>query len=124
MLQVGIILAISSLSKQSGQDKGRKRKQSTDTSSERRSKRKLSETDDALCIFCGKVSSEKLHEYSARNAEISLTAMAMPCLQRYLVVIWLLLRLNTIFLACQNIEINIAPTFVRKAKKWMLIMKE
>ena len=37
--------------------KERKRKQSTDTSSEGRSKRKLSETDNALCIFCGKVSS-------------------------------------------------------------------
>ena len=55
--------------------KERKRKQSTDTS-ERRSNRKLLETDDALCIFCGKVSSEKLHEYSTRNAEISLRAMA------------------------------------------------
>ena len=73
MLQVGIIFAITSLPKQ--KLKERKRKQSTDTSSERRSKRKLSETDSALCIFCGKVSSEKLHEYSTRNAEISLTAM-------------------------------------------------
>ena len=56
--------------------KERKRKQSTDTSSERCSKRKLLETGNALCIFCGKVSSEKLHEYSTRNAEISLRAMA------------------------------------------------
>ena len=56
--------------------KERKRKQSTDTSSERRSKRKLLEADDALCIFCEKVSSEKLHEYSTRNTEISLRAMA------------------------------------------------
>ena len=56
--------------------KARKRKQSTDTSSERHSKRKLLETDNALCIFCGKVSSGKLHEYSTRNAEISLRAMA------------------------------------------------
>ena len=28
------------------------------------------------------------------------------------------------FLACQNIEIDIAPTFVRKGKRWILIMKE
>ena len=33
----------------------KKRQKSTDTSSERRSKRKLLETDNALCIFCGKV---------------------------------------------------------------------
>ena len=56
--------------------KKRKRKQSTDTSSERHSKRKLLETDDTFCIFCGKVSSEKLHEYSTRNDDISLRAMA------------------------------------------------
>ena len=56
--------------------KVRKRKQRTHTSSEKRSKRKLLETDNALCIFCGKVSSEKLQGYSTRNAEISLIAMA------------------------------------------------
>ena len=56
--------------------KERKRKQSTDTSSERCSKQKLLETDDALCIFCGKASSEKLHEYSTRNTGVSLRVMA------------------------------------------------
>ena len=56
--------------------KERKRAQSTDASSERRSKQKLLEIDNALCIFCGKVSSEKLHEYSTRNTEILLRAMA------------------------------------------------
>ena len=55
--------------------KERKGKHNTATSSERRSKRKLSDKDDTLCIFCGKVSSEKLHEYSTRNAEIWLSAM-------------------------------------------------
>ena len=47
----------------------------------------------------------------------------LPCLQKCLVVIWLLLRLNTILLACQNVEIDIAPSFVRKAKWWIMIIK-
>ena len=98
--------------------KERKKKQSTDTSSERSSKQKLLETDDALCIFCGKVSSEKLHEYLTRNAEISLRAMAHG------VMILFLFRINTIFLACQNIEINIAPTLLRKSRRWIPIMKQ
>ena len=48
--------------------KERKRKQSTDTSSERHSKRKLLETDNALCIFCG-----RYHQGNFMNIQLKMS---------------------------------------------------